>query len=320
MPRQVRHLDLISQFTTDIRHVKGPNNAVADALSRIGANALDSPPVIDFAAMAAAQPGDPELQHLPSGSSLKLEAVPLTGSDGTYPYMRCVHRNLATICARTVFFDSLHSLSHPGIRATQCLIAARYVWPKMNSDVRKWARSCLQCKRSKVHRHVAAPLGTFATPESILTQTWLAPCPAHSISLQPSIVSHVGRKLYQLRTLPQRLWPGHLYTLGFHASVFPPLSLSTEDASLSVLWKELTSKASTHNLLSSHCQWTHRLLPSSVEVFPESPASAKTVDRRYSLAWPTPYPKGVADPLPKKRGRRGLVISLYQSGTFPQES
>ena len=29
---------------------------------------------------------------------------------------------------------------------------------------------------------------------------------------------------------------------------------------------------------------------------------------------------GVADPLPKKRGRRGLVISLYQSDTIPQES
>ena len=30
---------------------------------------------------------------------------------------------------RHTVFDSLHSLSHPGIRATQRLINDRYVWP-----------------------------------------------------------------------------------------------------------------------------------------------------------------------------------------------
>ena len=34
-PRQLRHLDFISQFSTDIRYVKGKQNIVADALSRI---------------------------------------------------------------------------------------------------------------------------------------------------------------------------------------------------------------------------------------------------------------------------------------------
>ncbi len=43
MPRQIRHLDYISQFTTDIRHVNGVNNPAADTLPRIGANALHQP-------------------------------------------------------------------------------------------------------------------------------------------------------------------------------------------------------------------------------------------------------------------------------------
>jgi len=34
-PRQCRHLDYISQFTTDLRHIAGADNVVADALSRI---------------------------------------------------------------------------------------------------------------------------------------------------------------------------------------------------------------------------------------------------------------------------------------------
>ena len=65
---------------------------------------------------------------------------------------------------RRTVFDSLHSLSHPGIRATQRLVTTRYIWPSINADVRKWARSCLQCQRSKVQRHTVTPLSTFATP------------------------------------------------------------------------------------------------------------------------------------------------------------
>ena len=33
-PRQLRHIDFISQFTTDLRYVKGTDNTPADALSR----------------------------------------------------------------------------------------------------------------------------------------------------------------------------------------------------------------------------------------------------------------------------------------------
>ncbi len=74
-PRQARHLDLISQYTSDIRHVRGGDNAVADALSRISANALhteDSVPVIDFRAMAAAQ-DNLNVARLQSDTSLRLE-------------------------------------------------------------------------------------------------------------------------------------------------------------------------------------------------------------------------------------------------------
>ena len=56
-PRQIRHLDYISQFTTDIRHVSGPNNPVADALSRNAVCTLQStqPPSVDLQALAQAQ-------------------------------------------------------------------------------------------------------------------------------------------------------------------------------------------------------------------------------------------------------------------------
>lgn len=41
-PRQSRHLDLISQFTSDIRYIKGTENKVADALSRPNIDAIQT--------------------------------------------------------------------------------------------------------------------------------------------------------------------------------------------------------------------------------------------------------------------------------------
>uniref|UniRef100_A0A1X7UFV5 Reverse transcriptase RNase H-like domain-containing protein n=1 Tax=Amphimedon queenslandica TaxID=400682 RepID=A0A1X7UFV5_AMPQE len=39
-PQQIRHLDYISKFTSDIRHIQGKDNPVADALSRVQLNAI----------------------------------------------------------------------------------------------------------------------------------------------------------------------------------------------------------------------------------------------------------------------------------------
>ena len=61
--RQIRHMDFISQFTTNIQHVSGIDNPVANALSRAEINAVITPqPVIDFAELAAAQKDDPEIK------------------------------------------------------------------------------------------------------------------------------------------------------------------------------------------------------------------------------------------------------------------
>ncbi|BHF66576.1 hypothetical protein SprV_0200959800 [Sparganum proliferum] len=54
-PREIRHLDHISQFTSDIRQIDGSRNEVADALSRPSIAHLQLSPGIDLAEMAAEQ-------------------------------------------------------------------------------------------------------------------------------------------------------------------------------------------------------------------------------------------------------------------------
>ena len=119
--------------------------------------------------MADAQTTDEDiihLQSLPSSTSLQLESVPLSISEST---ILCdtstgVARPVVPKDFRRAVFASLHNLSHPSIRATQRLLTARFVWPSIKADSRKWTRTCLQCQKSKIQRHTVTPLSTFTTP------------------------------------------------------------------------------------------------------------------------------------------------------------
>ena len=130
-PRQARHLDFISQFTSAIQHIRGPENVVADALSRIQINALlnAQPPVLDFAAMAKAQAGDPQIRSLHSAPLSPLVVEPVSLPNSIDPLLCDVstgfQRPLVPLQWRRTVFDSLHNLSHPGIRATQKLVTSR---------------------------------------------------------------------------------------------------------------------------------------------------------------------------------------------------
>lgn len=164
-PRQFRYLDLIGQFTTDIRHVAGKDNVVADALSRL--DEVEEP--FDYQDLAEAQQQDAELQAYLQGevtSSLDLRRVRLPG---TAAEIICdmssrTARPFVTKCLRRRVFDSVHRLAHPGVKASIRLVTERYVWPSVKADCRRWARACVQCQRAKTTRHVSAPTGSFVAP------------------------------------------------------------------------------------------------------------------------------------------------------------
>ncbi|GFT26980.1 retrovirus-related Pol polyprotein from transposon 412 [Trichonephila clavipes] len=168
-PRQWRHLDFISQFSTDVRHINGTHNAVADALSRIEVNQISNS-FLDFEALSKAQLEDNELQSFQNDekSSLVFKRVPSpvsatelicdTSTGSPRPF---VPHNF-----RRTIFEHFHNLAHPGVAASFQLIASRYVWPNMRKTVKDWVQNCIACQRSKVHRHTKTPLGTFALPDA----------------------------------------------------------------------------------------------------------------------------------------------------------
>ena len=148
------------------------DNVVADALSRMESNALlsNQPPELDFIAIAHTQSTDPLMRSLQSSTTFALvvEAVPLKHS----PHLLYCDTSTGTqqpivpLPWRHTVLKSLHNLSHPGIRATQKLITSQFVWPGINSDIRRWTRSCIQCQRAKIQRHTTAPLSSYPTPDA----------------------------------------------------------------------------------------------------------------------------------------------------------
>lgn len=164
-PRQYRHLDFISQFTTDIRHIAGKDNVVADTLSRV--DELQMP--VDLEVLAKSQASDPELEKVLNGeTSLHLEKRIIPGSRTSLycDVSTTTPRPFVPLKFRKQVFDNLHSFSHPGANTSAKLVAERYVWPFMRRDCREWSKACLACQRAKVHRHVSSPLGTLDLPKA----------------------------------------------------------------------------------------------------------------------------------------------------------
>ncbi|RUT72671.1 hypothetical protein DLK05_17150, partial [Ancylomarina longa] len=165
-PRESRQLDYISQFTSDIQHISGANNVVADALSRI--TSLNSFQGIDLLKLAELQKEDSDLQHELSSTTLKLRIKQMGTGKETLLCDTSTGRDRPIVPKhyRRNVFNTLHKLSHPGVRATIKLIAERFCWPGMNKDVREWARSRVSCQKSKVVRNNKCPLDSFKTPDA----------------------------------------------------------------------------------------------------------------------------------------------------------
>uniref|UniRef100_A0A5S6Q3K9 RNA-directed DNA polymerase n=1 Tax=Trichuris muris TaxID=70415 RepID=A0A5S6Q3K9_TRIMR len=167
-PREVRHLDYITSFTSDVRHIRGNKNLVADALSRVSISSVSL--ILDTAmlkSLAEAQVVDEELPDLKNSSKLRITKIDVPDVDIT---LWCDTANgrirpYVPQSMRRQIFDALHALSHPSIRGTRRLISQHYIWPAMNREVGQWTRNCLPCQRCKVQRHTRAPPTIFEVPD-----------------------------------------------------------------------------------------------------------------------------------------------------------
>ena len=187
--RRTRQLLFISEFTTDIRHVSGKQNIVADTLSRMetiastsGSNYTDivsaqgkdsrietiaCPSGINYTDIASAQEKDSHIEQLLLQESITLKKIVIPNSDielyceTSTPYVRPYIPEQH----RKEVFNSVHNISHPGTRTTRKLITQKYFWPSMNADINCWTRTCIPCQKSKVQRHTFSNIASFPPTE-----------------------------------------------------------------------------------------------------------------------------------------------------------
>lgn len=125
---------------------------MADCLSRAHISPVHLG--IDYAAMATDQLTDSDLQAFRTAvTGLRLEDVAFHDSGAM---LLCdvstgQPRPMVPTDWRHRVFDSIHVLSHPGVRASVKLVGAKFVWPGLRKDVKRWAASCVACQGTASH-------------------------------------------------------------------------------------------------------------------------------------------------------------------------
>ena len=171
-PRQTRHLSFLAEFTTDIQHVKGKFNVVADTLSRVhsihySVSALTpkelSKQNLDDLAKDQAYSKEMDF-YFTQETGLELRFLNIDGIGIWCDVSTGRTRPVLPSSWTRKIFDSIHSLSHGGPKPTHEAISQRFVWKDMKRQIRVWCKECHACQSSKINRHTKAPLSERLPP------------------------------------------------------------------------------------------------------------------------------------------------------------
>jgi len=162
--RQQRQLSFINEFLSDAVYIAGKSNVVADTLSRndnfsvnlVHGSLSDVP--VDLISIAKAQ------QESGIDFSLCKSFLLEKGIELFCEVSHPTPRPYVPASLRKPIFDSLHALSHPGVKASSQLVGSRYFWPSLKSDIQRWVSECSSCQASKVNKHVRKTHSELATP------------------------------------------------------------------------------------------------------------------------------------------------------------
>ena len=163
LDRVTRTWQFIAEISTDIRHVSGSDNKVADALSRNAVNRTimhDLIPMIERAQEEANMRPDSTNDQWPDHWKVQLHHGCRLTVDTRGP----VPRPVIPESIQKAIFDSFHNMAHLGVKATRKAISQSYVWPNLSKDVGRWVNACSNCQKSKITRHNSTYYQSFAKP------------------------------------------------------------------------------------------------------------------------------------------------------------
>jgi hypothetical protein len=182
--RVLRWRMVLEEYGPELIYIKGPDNVVADALSRL--DLLPDPPVVDnkpetnvmghsadymtisdyfevhrnelpddafplrMSLIEAEQRKDNELQTAINKPNSKYRRRQVRGGNKRYEVIETNGKIVVPIGLRKRFLNWYHdTLMHPGITRMTKTIRMHYTWPKLDSDVERFCKRCHTCQLTK---------------------------------------------------------------------------------------------------------------------------------------------------------------------------
>ena len=168
--RIARQVEFLASFDLDIVYLKGSNNEVADALSRLPSASLEaiklastaSTPVLKnwMEALQEDKYFGPIIGALRSGSTnakvlKRASTYEIAGNQLLFKSNGinrvCVPKILQLETMKTAHDGKCGG--HMGIMKTQTLLQKSHFWPRMLQDIKKYVKSCRSCQSSKPNLH-----------------------------------------------------------------------------------------------------------------------------------------------------------------------
>ena len=179
-PIATNQLNEISQWTSDVRHLAGQKNVVADFLSRppagqIGAAYRQPTELQRFDKIAAVSFNTINIQQLATAQATCPDVK--AHREGNHPEGILVQdvtfepdvklccdtstgqpRPLVPLSHRKLIINILHQTSHPGQKETWQKISEKYYWPSMRTDIANHTKICHGCKVGKHQKRTKTTL------------------------------------------------------------------------------------------------------------------------------------------------------------------
>jgi hypothetical protein len=174
--RQSRWLEFLCEYDFYIKHIKGKENKVVDALSRrvhelhattISMYRTDIKSIILEDANTDLQYRDLVAKLQQGKMPEKVENYKL-GDDGIIMYKNRIYvPNVQDL--KLVILNEMHNVpyvGHPGYQKIMAAVKSHYFCPGMKKDIVEYIARCMQCQKVKVeHRHPTGLLQPLSIPE-----------------------------------------------------------------------------------------------------------------------------------------------------------